>query len=168
MRLNTALLLAAALMLVTGCRTYGGYGSEEATYNEIQEAAQRYADRVERLAGDYQALTEASAQDAELAAYALRMADIIEHAEATLAFHLHRAETLEEGDSYRELSRALGAMISEQQILEDRYADLVGDIVGQPELGRKDPSRYSVVSSRLARAEADLLDISIRDAVRAR
>ena len=167
MRLNPALLFAALLML-TGCRTYGGYGSEDAIYQEIQETAERYADRAERLAGDYQALTDAAADDAELAAYSLVLATLIERQEDALAFHLQTASSVEDGDSYRKLSRALGAMITEQQMIEDLYASLVADIIGDPGLSRRDPSRYSLVPAGLARVEADLLDLSIRDAVRSR
>lgn len=165
MRIRTLCLLTA-LLLFTGCRTYGGHGSEEATYAQILEALDRYEAFAERMQADAQELANASDQNPLAASYSLRFADIVVAQEATLDKIRHLAAGVSSGSSYRALNRTLGAVISEQEVIDDRYDRLVADIINDPELDRQAPYMYTIVPAVLARLEASLLEIPVRDAVR--
>ncbi|MBO6576122.1 MAG: hypothetical protein JJ896_09260 [Rhodothermales bacterium] len=168
MRLRITASLFALTVLLSGCRMYGGYGSEEAAYAQIQEALERYEARADRLQSDLTALTAAAADEARLASAVVKLTAVVSAQEAALVFHRAKAAEVSENSSYREVSRALGAMLSEQQVVQDQYAQVVADIVNNPGLDRQDPSRYSIVPAALAAVEASLLDISVLDALQSR
>jgi hypothetical protein len=102
-----------------------------------------------------------------LAQEAVVVAALQEAQQSTLAFHRETAAAVSEGSSYLSLSRALGAMIVEQQVIEDQYDRIAARILNRPDLDRASEARYSLVPAKLARVEGDLQGISIRDAVQA-
>jgi hypothetical protein len=167
MRLRTASTVLTLLVLLSGCRMYGGYGSEEAAYTEVQTSLERYEARVGRLSGDYSALTSAAATRPALAPLAPRMARLIERQMAVLEGHRATAASVTEASSHQQLRHALGSMISEQQVVEDEYGRLVADILGDASTSRDAASRYSLVPAHFARLESRLESVSIRDAVSA-
>ena len=167
MQVRTPLLIVMSLLVATGCRTYGGYGSEEASFTQIQSALERYEAQSQRMQGDAEALAAAVGDNAALAGQAGRLAALVADQEALLEFHRAQAASVTESSSYRDLSRALGAMLTEQQVIDDRYRRLVADLMARPDLAREDPSRYTVVPAALQRLESSLADVSVREAVRA-
>ena len=141
--LRTLRLIGAVLLLVfvaAGCRTYGGYGSTEVTLEKIQQATQRFAEDYERAQGESAALQRAADADASLAALAQRFTDVVGgHGEAVAAQQALAAEAAERTgsnilfawvgpDDYRWLHRTYGAIISDQQIVQDRYGEVLGDL----------------------------------------
>ncbi len=165
MRLKNVSALLVLLIVFSGCRMYGGHGSEEAMYAQIQEALERYEDRADRLQGDYDALNRATSRRPMLVPEAVALAALQTAQQSTLAFHRETAASVGEGSSYRTLSRALGAMITQQQIIEDQYDRIAARILDRTDLDRGPEALYSTVPARMARIEGDLQQISIRDAL---
>ncbi|NNE68887.1 MAG: hypothetical protein HKN29_00835 [Rhodothermales bacterium] len=164
MRTNLLLSLGV-LVLLSGCRMYGGHGSEAATYAQIQEALERYEDRADRLQGDHDAVMAAAAGNAALASAAEATAALVNAQAETLEFHRATVASVSDGSSYRKLNRALGAMVTEQQRIEDQYRRIVAQVQNRPDLNREPESRYTLVPSGLAAVEAGLQGISLRDAL---
>ena len=140
---RTMHLIGGVLLFVfvaAGCRTYGGYGSTEEMLEKIQQATQRFAEDYERAQGERDALRRAASKDASLAALAERFAAIVEHQGAAVeAQRALAAEAAEHAgsnilfawvgpDSYRKLHRTYGAIITDQQIVQDRYGEVLRDV----------------------------------------
>ncbi len=168
------LLLA---LVASGCRTYGGYGSTEETLGQIQQATQLFAEELERSRGEQEALQRAAAANPALADFAERFAAVVERQEAVVAEQQALAEAAHAGgnilfdwvgpDSYRRLHSTYGAIISDQQIVRDRYAEVLMDLqhaVGATTLARRVPlqSRYQVAPQfyeRLHSGQRSVADI---------
>lgn len=112
-----------AVSLLGGCRTYGGYGSEAATYAQIQKANQRFEQDLARAQAELSTLESAS--EPLLQTLADRFARIVEAHEAILDEHKQLAEQLSEGSSYRALHRTYGAIVVEQRVLRAQYQELL-------------------------------------------
>ncbi len=147
------LLLA---LVASGCRTYGGYGSTEETLGKIQQATQLFAEELERSRGEQEALQRAAAANPALAAFAERFAAVVERQEAVVAEQQALAEAAHAGgnilfdwvgpDSYRRLHSTYGAIISDQQIVRDRYAEVLMDL--QQAVGATTPAQRVPLQSR--------------------
>ena len=98
---------------------------------------------------------------------AVALAALQEAQAATLAFHRETAASVTESSSYRAVSRALGAMVTEQQIIEDQYNRIAARILNRTDLDMAPEALYSSVPARMARIEGDLQQMSIRDALQA-
>lgn len=167
MPLRTATFLLAIAALTTGCRTYGGHGSEDATYTQILSAVERYEAQAERMRGDYQALIEASGQNPELLPFSSRLASTLEIQEASLRHAQALADNVSASSDYRALNRALGSLVSHQQRVDDAYTRILEDIQGDRVdlLRRQDPARYQIVPAYYARIEASLARVPLREAI---
>lgn len=147
------LLLA---LVASGCRTYGGYGSSEETLEKIQQATQRFAEELERSRGEQEALQRAAASDPALAVFAERFAAVVESQEAVVAEQQALAEEASAGgnilfawvgpDTYRRLHKTYGAIITDQQIIRDRYAEVLTDL--QQAVGATTPAEQVPLQSR--------------------
>jgi hypothetical protein len=146
---------------------YGGYGSEEAAFTEVQTSLERYEARADRLSGDYSALASAAATRPELAVLAPRVARLIEAQAIVLEGHRATAASVTATSSHQTLRHALGSMVSEQQVVEDEYGRVVADILDDASTSRDAASRYALVPAHFARLESRLESVSIRDAVSA-
>lgn len=121
-RSHAALVGLLALMVVlTGCRTYGGYDSEARTYAQMQQANSQFANDLTRAEGELDALQNAASDNADLQPLAERYADLVEQHEQTLASHEEVVETLSADTDYRTLNRRYGALITEQRIVNNHY-----------------------------------------------
>ena len=133
-------LVGGVLLLVvvaSGCRTYGGYGSSEDMLEKIQQATQRFAEDYERAQGERDALQRAAGGDASLAPLAEQFAAVVESQGAAVAAQQALAQEAADRtgsnilfawvgpDDYRWLHRAYGALISDQQIIQDRYGEVL-------------------------------------------
>ena len=138
---HTTRLIGAMLLLtfaVGGCRTYGGYGSTEDMLGKIQQATQRFAEDYERAQGERDALQRAASDDPALVALAERFAAVVERQGALVEEHRALAEEASAGgnilfawvgpDTYRQLHRTYGALITDQQIVQDRYGEVLRDL----------------------------------------
>ena len=113
------------LILLGGCRTYGGYGTEEATYAEIQKANVQFADALNRAQSEYRALETLARTNPALRPSAEHYAQLIAFHEALLLEHVAWAEQVDV-DDYRDVSRVLGAIVAEEQRLAERYGTIIG------------------------------------------
>ena len=143
-QLRLGLFGLTLLLLVTGCRTYGDeYGNEEATLNQIGEALEQFEDELARARTNLATLRRAAESDSRLGALAEQYAELLVAHETLLAVHVEQAAELDEGDSiwdqtiggwlgggdYRPIHRTYGAIISEQQIMRDRYGELLTNVL---------------------------------------
>jgi hypothetical protein len=119
------LALLALVLTMTGCRTYGGYGSEDASLVQIGAANAYFAQQLGRAEADLRTLEQAAASNASLATYAAQYRAFVLVHQAFLDAHQELEADLEGGGSYREVHRALGAIISEQNLVSDLYERLL-------------------------------------------
>jgi len=168
-----ARLLPGALFLLVvlaGCRTYGGYGTTEEIPRQMQQAVQQFADELTRAESDVQALSAAVAQNSALEPLETRYRDVIAKHEEFLAHHRAIAERFQEGGAYRALNRYYGAIISEQRLIETRYDELhvriQRAVSGQPDrTAHPLESRYVVNPSYYDRVQ-NRQELSMQDALR--
>ena len=154
------LLTGALLLLVvlSGCRTYGGYGTTEEIPRQMQQAVQQFADELARAESDVQALSAAVAQNSALEPFESQYRDVIAKHEEFLEHHRAIAEQFQDGGDYRALNRNYGAIISEQRLIETRYNELHARIQrivsGQPDRAVQQlKSRYVVNPSYYGRVQ---------------
>lgn len=119
-------LLFAALLFVTvsGCRTYGQYGTQEARYQAIVNVNQAFEAQLTRHRADLEAFSAAFPQHAEDAAAVLAVW------EEALAFGRTREGMLTASTDYRTLHHAHGAIITRYQVARDRFAHLAAQAEG--------------------------------------
>jgi len=132
-RLATLLLL---VVLVTGCRTYGGYGTEEELQNQISDAVDEFEKDLARSEADLAVLERAAENQSSLDVMVDRFeSDIAAHKEM-LASHRTIAQNLEGSSSYRDLHRGYGTITTEQRMMRNTYNRTVRNIrsvaIGEP------------------------------------
>lgn len=132
-RLATLLLL---VVLVTGCRTYGDYGTEAELRNQISDAVDEFEKDLARSEADLAVLQRAAEGQSALNPMVDRfMSDIDAHREL-LASHRTIAQNLEGSSSYRDLHRGYGTVTTEQRMMRNTYNRTVRNIrsvvTGQP------------------------------------
>ncbi|MFO8231265.1 MAG: hypothetical protein R6U20_01235 [Longimonas sp.] len=111
----------ALMLLVTGCRTYGGYDSEARTHAQMKQANDRFADDLTRAEGELEALQEAVANNEALEPLAERYANLIDRHRETLETHEGIVEALNADTDYRTLHRNYGTLITEQRVMTNHY-----------------------------------------------
>ncbi len=132
-------LLAVAL---TGCRTYGDYGSADKTIDKISKANEAFARAHERAQTNADALRRASISSEALKPYAEEYDSIVTE---------HRRMVEEHSQAFGELSgrvflysaanRLLGAIVSEQNMIENRYAEVAREAASAVGLESSDHPR---------------------------
>ncbi len=127
MRAHFPLVLLASLLLM-GCdpilRLYGDRGNVEAHQTQLVQALDGFEAALARNRADLQRLTTAAVANPALAPAAEGMAAVVALHEALLLQQRSHVAELVEEDDYRELNRGLGAIVTEQQMVADRYADI--------------------------------------------
>jgi len=117
--------LAAAAMLaalaVSGCRTYGGYGSESANYEQMQRAVGILEEELGRARADLSAAQAAAASNPEAEVLATNFGEIVDVHARIVDEQKELLDGLSEDSDYRELSRAFGAINSQKQAIQERY-----------------------------------------------
>ena len=122
-----------------GCRTYGGYGSEAETLEQIEAAHETFTRDLAQAQADLRALTSAAEPDSLVMTVANRMQSVVLVHEATLEEHAERlAEAQENTGSYRFLSRTLGGMLSDQEVIYLRYRDILQTLEAMADTARVD------------------------------
>lgn len=116
--------LLVLLLIVSGCRTYGGqFDSEQATLAQIGQANQQFAQELERARNDNSALQQAASSNSDLNDIAGQFAAALEMHAQTLESHRElEAVALSKSGNHRVLHRTYGAIISGQRIVRDQYA----------------------------------------------
>jgi len=118
----------AVLLLLTACRTYGGYESEEIMRQQMLEANQQFSDDLERARADLAVLQRAAGEATQLQPFVERFRSNIEAHESTLESHRQIAQDLEGSSDYRKLHRAYGTITTEQRIVNKQYNRTVNRI----------------------------------------
>ena len=149
------------LVVLSGCskpdpiiRMYGdwryndGYETVEAHREQIADLVDDYAADAQRNRLAAEQLGLAARTDARLAPFATQAADLSELQNVLLIEQREHADLLIEGGSYRELNRGYGAMVTEQQILADRYYDLGRQIEAMSDTSAAGQIESTVVRSR--------------------
>lgn len=145
------------LAVLSGCRTYGGYDSEEAIYDQIVESNTAFANELEKARGDLSKLQQAASQNAEYSNFVTEYEHLLERHEGMVEAHAELTETLDVKTgflgrltpAYRNLNRALGNIAAEQAAMRNSYyrfaAHLSGDAEGDIWKANIDRSRYQAV-----------------------
>ena len=143
-RISLLILLVASFV---GCRTYGGYGSEEATLRQIEAAQVQLSRDLVQARNDLRSLQASAAGSAQLQAAANAYEGVVRAHEALVAEHEAIVEEARSNnDAYRFLSRTLRGMHSEQQNLHQRYRDILHGVRSAAVMGA--PTRPGTVIPR--------------------
>lgn len=168
---SIVLVPVLALLVLTGCRTYGGRDTEAKTYQQMQQAVRQFSDDLGRAEADLQSLESAAESNAALQPFAERFASVVERHEDTLAEHQSKVDALTASSGYRDLHRAYGAIITDQRLigkLYNRVVDNVHATVRGIPLAQTDslgPSYYQVEPleyDRIRNAERLTMDQALR------
>ena len=111
--------------LLTGCRTYGGYGSEEAAIEEMAQAVDNYEDMLVRAEAVLAGLREAEGENVEMGLLAERFAAVVTGHAVLLEEQKEYVAVLAGSGDYRKISRVLGAVISEQKMTARQYTEVL-------------------------------------------
>jgi len=137
-------------VLLVGCRTYGGHGTEEQTYEEMQQSVQRLEDELGPAQSDLRQLTAAADRDTALAPLVERYRDLVQTHESMIEAQQERIRALSSTSAYRTLSRTYGAFITDHQLLRRQYARTIRQVYGTvrdsaaPQPRAQDPSTYAL------------------------
>lgn len=118
----------SALVLLAGCRTYGGRGTEAQTYEEMGAAVEELEADFGAAQSNLEQLRAAAEQDSSLLSLAERYQDLVQLHESMIAAQRDRVDTLSADAAYRTLHRAYGAMITDQKLLRTQYTRTVRQV----------------------------------------
>ncbi len=160
-------LVVVVGLLASGCRLYGGYGSEEAALKQIEEANDRFANDLDRYRADYTALAGVSFSSEEMDELVEQFQETVKRHEALVRSHAANRISLNEGASYRTVSRVLGAVVSENDAVYGTYDRILAQLaeVDQPV---HDMSRYQAVPPFYVNLERQIRRPSVRLVLAAR
>lgn len=127
-----SLLLSAlvAVLVLGGCRTYGGYDTQPKTYQALQNAVQSFEQELGRAQADLEALQGAAAQSDTLQALAERLKTHVDEHESLLETQRERIQDLSPESSYRALHTAYGATVTEQRMTKQKYQRVIRSVRG--------------------------------------
>lgn len=111
----TVIILLVAL---SGCRSYGGHGSEEATYAQIQQGHQAFEEVLVRRRADINALRQTVSENQDLADFAEQYALMVQGYEALHEEHGEQIANLSPDSDYRDLNHVFGAMIAMHRTMQ--------------------------------------------------
>lgn len=156
-RLTSIFVTVVLVGVLTGCRTYGGYGSEEALYRQLQRASEEFSQDLERMKQGRGQLEQRAAATADGERVAGNLSSILELHEALDIRHREVVERLSPSSSHRTLSRAYGAMISDQEMVRGMYRRVQNVLAGRAAADslRRTDVPYSVLPAFYRRAGAD-------------
>lgn len=142
-----AQFLLVGLLVLVGCRTYGGYDSEARTYEEMQQMVEEFSQEFNQAEEDLHQLEEAASENDALQPLATQFHDLVEQHRVLVEEHRERVDGLSPESGYRDLSRTYRAMAKEQFTLTRHYHRLVRSVratvqegtSGQPSFEEEDP-----------------------------
>lgn len=119
-------IIVCTMLLVSGCRTYGARGSVEATYEQLQASFNEFQAELERAKLGLKVMSQAAEENVILASLVDEYETVVEEHALVLADQRARLNDLRGSDDYRELSRSLGAFVTEHRVMRNRYQALFG------------------------------------------
>lgn len=126
-RLSAHSLLAVIVLLtaLSGCRSYGGQGSEEAIYEEMQRGHQVFEKVLDRKRAELRTLQQAASENERLADLAEQYARMVQGHQALLDEYGEEIANLSPDSDYRNLNHAFGAMIAMHRTVKMQYDRLL-------------------------------------------
>lgn len=115
------MVAAAGVLLLSGCRTYGGYDAEPKTYEAMQKTVQSFEGELDRAEADLRRLKEAASETDTLQSLAEQFRGLVDEHTSLLDAQHRRIERLSPDASYRTLHQAYGATITEQRVMRRKY-----------------------------------------------
>ena len=109
------------LVIVSGCRSYGGKGSESATFEELQRVHGLFEGMLLRRQADLRALEAATSEDERLATLAEQYDELVQRHEALVDEQRETVTELSAESDYRDLHRAFGSMVATQKAVQMGY-----------------------------------------------
>lgn len=165
-----ALLFVLPMIFTSGCRSYGGYESEEVIYRQTERMVQRFSEDLDRARGDVAALDQVASDDPRLALLAERLALLVEGQEAILDEQQSLLADLSPGSTYRSLHHAHGAIMAAQRTIRTQRAGLLRDAsrsFAEDTLGQADGDRpYALIPPYYSRIAAGQGELTVSDVVR--
>jgi hypothetical protein len=130
------LLLLVVSATLPACRTYGGYGSEEATHATIAQVIGTFEEELAGARNELPLLQRAAGDRPDLQPFVAQFERAIEHHTMLLDEHraLYADLKVKTGPigrlttSYRDLNGVLGAILSEQREVQIAYEQLAMDV----------------------------------------
>lgn len=121
---STLFLIVAALLVLGGCRTYGGYDTKPKTYQALEKSVESFADELNRSETEGRTLADAATASDTLQALADEYQALLSEHETLLETQRGRIERLSPSSGYRTLHHAYGATVTEQRMMEQKYERL--------------------------------------------
>jgi hypothetical protein len=168
---RSAFLFAVALLLA-GCRTYGGYDSEDKLHAHIERANQLFADELTRRRADLDFLTRLSTENPVLGPFTEQFRAAVLVHDAALGEAQGLAAALEDEDDHRPLKRAYGGIIAQQEAIRRQYRGVLQQLAQPPDTALvhvryyAPESRYMIVPPYYERVHSAGDDLSLASAVR--
>ncbi len=172
---NISLLLV--FLMLSGCRTYGDYGTEQASFDRIAAINTQFSQDLERAKGDLEVLKRAVASDSDLKEALMQYEALLTQHEEMSAHHNELAQTLtvktgmmgKLSTSYRDLNRALGYITAEQLGMHNSYsrfaASLLEDDRQKAMLEPESSSRYHIAPPFYEKIRFALAQVSVSEAL---
>ncbi len=170
---NIAFLLVC--ILLTGCRTYGDYGTEQASFDRIATINGIFAQELEKAKGELQYLTQAAGSDAELKTAVANYEALLAKHEAMVASHNELASSLvvktglfgKLSTSYRDLNRGLGYIAADQLNMRNQYKTFAASLLESSQRAhvQDEQSRYHVAPPYYEQIRFALAEKSVSDAL---
>lgn len=155
-------LILLAVLSLTGCRTYGGHGSEAGILEQMAELPAWAEAEQARLDGDMQAV----ARQPGLEDVGQRLSELSTELHTAAGRWSAVVQAMPEDASYRELNRQFGSLVAERQAWQNGYRHLVDELsatLSGVELEPRPASRYQVAPGYFERLESGLEDVRVRD-----
>lgn len=129
---SSAVLWTVVLLLVLGgCRSYGGYGSEEANLEQIQQLNLTFTEQLTSIERSLEDLRQLAAAREDLQPHLERYEEAVQLHEEMVEEHAVFAERAEEnrGD-HRALHRLFRAIVVDHSRMRDHYDRLLQNLYG--------------------------------------
>lgn len=116
------------MLILGGCRSYGGYDTKPNTYEAMQKAVQSFENELNRAKADLRTLEEAATQADALQSLATQFQAHIDEHSTLLEMQHDRVQRLSPDAAYRTLSRAYGATVTEQRMMQKKYQRVIRSV----------------------------------------
>ena len=147
-------LVCFLILILSGCRTYGGYDSEVALFDQVEESNSVFANELNKARGELQKLQQAAQQDVSMAPMVAEYEMLLEKHSHLVELHADLAATLEVKTgilgqltpAYRHLNRVMGSIAVEQNAMKGQYYQFADRLINREDTG--DMWAASIAKSR--------------------
>ncbi len=160
--------------ITSGCRSYGGYGSETATYEQILRLHRVFEEDLLRARADLSILEREASVFEDLQGFAEAYDEIVRGHEATVERFEGMLADLSSDSDYRRLRRVFGAAVANHRKVRKQYRALLWHAYRSfvlPETANRFDRPYALIPPyyrRIQYAERELTLNDVLAAVRSR